>query len=768
VIRTRAYFFLAFILIGMNLRIFANGELIFSGIVRDAYDKNVLSDANVVIEELQLGTATSRKGVFTFSSLSPGTYTLRITHVGYHDYTSTINLDTGRTEQTYFLSPKVVEIDPVTITATLNKRKISRIPGRVAVIRQKKAELLPANNTDDLLLGIANVHVNRPWGIFSKGASVSMRGLPGSARTLILLDGAPMNKVAGGTINWNFLEPYDVKSIEVVKGPNSALYGNNAMAGVISISTKRPEKTIEGRARIFGGSLGTYGGSVNVGGINLKQGQGFYWQLKGFLRNGDGYIIEPEETRDSTDAKVYLREHNAGLLAGYRFDANNTLDIEYRYYNGKHGTGTKVYEDEGSFDQYRSHLVLSNYNGQLGKYKLNARIYYQLENFERQSESMNSTGKYKLSDTRSVKHDNGLWMNISRSFFNDHLFTAGVEVKIGDLDANVIYRTSTDDAQYGGKLAFAGIFFQDEFRLFKKLSVIAGLRFDYARFYDGSLRVYNPTSNTGFIRDIEDVFSDESWNRFSPKLGLQYQINEKIGAYVSIAQGFMPPKIDDLVKSGKISKGFKLANPQLKPESLTNYEAGITWMFASKFSLEPTVYYSRGRGFQYFVATGDSVETGGSDLKPVLQRQNITEIEILGAEITATWEIFTNFVLTANYSINSSKILEFHDPFNEGKDLTGKALIEVPVNEAYASISWKNRIINFIFDWRYTGKEWYDDENTQFIPPYHIFGMKLAKTLKEGIGFTLTVQDIFDNVSINRKGKLTPGRFIIGEVFYQF
>ena len=71
----------------MNIRVFADGELIFSGIVRDAYDKNLLSDAHVVIEELQLGTATSRKGVFTFATLSPGTYTLRITHIGYLDYT---------------------------------------------------------------------------------------------------------------------------------------------------------------------------------------------------------------------------------------------------------------------------------------------------------------------------------------------------------------------------------------------------------------------------------------------------------------------------------------------------------------------------------------------------------------------------------------------------------------------------------------------------------------------------------------------------------
>lgn len=111
--------------------------------------------------------------------------------------------------------------------------------------------------------------------------------------------------------------------------------------------------------------------------------------------------------------------------------------------------------------------------------------------------------------------------------------------------------------------------------------------------------------------------------QISPKLALQYAIKKNLGAYVSVASGFMPPKTDDLTKSGKISKGFKLANPELKPESLLNYEAGINWMPSKKLSIEPSVYYSRGYDFQYFVATGDSVETGGADLKPVLQRQNV-------------------------------------------------------------------------------------------------------------------------------------------------
>jgi outer membrane receptor protein involved in Fe transport len=444
------------------------------------------------------------------------------------------------------------------------------------------------------------------------------------------------------------------------------------------------------------------------------------------------------------------------------------VGLQYHYYNGTFGTGTRIFEEEGSWDRYRSHLVAGNYNGVNGAYSMQTRIYYQHENFDRQNESMNSSGKYKLSETASRKNDIGLWFNVSRKLLNKHLFTAGLELKMGDMDALEEYRTSSDRVNYGGRLYFGGMFLQDEFNIVGKLSAIAGIRVDIASFMDGFQDVVNPTSNTGFITNASASFSNESWAQLSPKLALQYDFNDKIGSYVSAASGFMPPKIDDLVKSGKISKGFKLANPELKPEKLINYEAGINWKPIGNISIEPSVYYSLGNDFQYFVATGDSVDTGGTDLKPVLQRQNVTEVEIIGGEITARWEIFTNFIVTFSYARNGSEIIEFDDPYNDKKDLVGKSLIEVPEEKAYASVSWKNRVVNLYFDWMFTGKEWYDDENTQYIPPYHVFGLKLSKTLRQGLGFSLTMDNILDNVTIDRKGKQTPGRFVMAEIFYEF
>ncbi|RLD36125.1 MAG: hypothetical protein DRI83_05850, partial [Bacteroidetes bacterium] len=271
-----------------------------------------------------------------------------------------------------------------------------------------------------------------------------------------------------------------------------------------------------------------------------------------------------------------------------------------------------------------------------------------------------------------------------------------------------------------------------------------------------------------FIRDISDDFTDSDWQQFSPKLALQYNVRRDLGIYASVTTGFMPPKIDDMVKSGKISKGFKLANPGLKPETLINYELGLTWMVNDKISIEPSAYYSRGYDFQYFVATGDSVDTGGTDLKPVLQRQNIAEIEIAGAEITALWKVLDNLSLSANYSFNYSEILEFNDPNNEDKDLTGKGLIEVPIHMANSSFSWQNKVVNVMFEWHFLGKELYNDENTKYIEPHHLFDLKLTKKLPQGIGFAFTVKNIFDDMTVDRKGKLPPGRFVMFDVVFEF
>ena len=118
-----------------------------------------------------------------------------------------------------------VNIDEVIVSANRSSRLIDDIPGRVEKIEAKKIEEMPVQNTDEILRSVANVHVNRSWGIFSQNASVTMRGLDGSSRVLVLLDGAPLNKSAGGSINWHLVPSNNIDKVEVLKGPASTIYG---------------------------------------------------------------------------------------------------------------------------------------------------------------------------------------------------------------------------------------------------------------------------------------------------------------------------------------------------------------------------------------------------------------------------------------------------------------------------------------------------------------------------------------------------------------
>lgn len=663
-----------------------------------------------------------------------------------------------------------VNISEVIVSANRNLRYVEDVPGRVTIIDSKTIDELPVQTVDEVLRYIANVNVNRSWGIFSKNSSVTMRGLDGSARVLVLIDGAPMNKSAGGFINWSMISVSTIDKIEIIKGPASAIYGNNAMGGVISIITKNPTKPIEGEAGLLISSYNTFGGNLNLSGTNVKNNRGFLWSINSFYRQGDGYFLEPEDMRDSTDAKAALKEYNITGKLGYSFNQNHKVEFSFQTYDDYRGQGRKVYEDLGDYVSVNTNFFRANYQGIFKKTLLNVLAFYQMENEFVQSESLSSnSGKYKLSERDSHKNDYGLWINATTYLWDKNILTYGVDIKSGDASVTTTYITSTDVLTYAGNLDFIGLFIQDEIKFMnEKVVLVAGARMDFATYYNGHLAVENPTSNTGFVIPFDENFINSSWRAFSPKLALKYNFSKSNSVYISYSKGFMPPKLDDLSKSGKIRKGFKLANPELGPEFISNFELGASIKIFDKLSIEPSVYYSIGKDFQYFVGTGDSIDTGGDVPKPVYQRQNIAEVEIIGAEITFNYFLVENFSLAANYTFNHSTIKEYNKPETYEKDITGNYLIEVPRHMVYMGIGWKNKYFNTTVSYNYISSQWYDDENTILIEAYDMIDIQISKDFAGKFTVSVDIQNVFDNEFIDKKGYLSPGRFITGEIRFRF
>jgi iron complex outermembrane receptor protein len=761
--------FVFVILIMSSSKLIGQGTIY--GYIYSSYTRKPLVSASVVIHGLNIGCSSDISGYYKLTGINPGKYSVRVSYVGYRDTSLIANISGTETIRLdFYLSTAFIELQSIFVTANRKAQNINDIPASITVIKTSDIQNFPAYNADDILEFIPGANIDRDNGIFSKNASITLRGLNSTARTLVLLDGVPLNKTDGGGINWNRIDPETIERIEVVKGPVSPVYGNNAMAGVINIITSRPEKPLEGLIKGFAGTYGTSGFTANISGLRLKKPyQGFYWGIHNFFRGGAGYILAPDSTRDSLDVKAYLKEINSSVKMGYKFSERNYTQIEYSYYDDKRGDGTRIYESEGGYNKYRNNSLSASLHFNNIRDQLHAVIFYNIENYYRQSEtrSQKNSGKYTLYNTDADRMDMGIWLNYSRKIMENQSINIGLDLKQGNVDASDIYKTSTDILTNKGVMNFAALFGIWEMSLLEnRLNVNASLRYDYAKFFDASFIITEPTTLTAFMAGYPDHFENATWHAVSPKISAGFQISKALKLYLSYAHGFRAPMLDDMCRNGNISKGFKLANPFLKPEHIDNYEIGSDLALSERIIVKSSIYYSVGNDFQYFVGTGDSITTTGDNLKPVLKRENIGKVKITGAEITINYKIISTVDFFAGYAYNHSIISEFMLTSYTGKDLTGKYLMEVAPNQAFSKICWRNSWVPVSVTCNLTDTQWNDDENTISTPGYYQLDAKLLRNFGKHCTASLIIKDLLDMPHIDSKGNISPGRFFMCSISY--
>jgi len=91
----------------------------------------------------------------------------------------------------------------------------------------------------------------------------------------------------------------------------------------------------------------------------------------------------------------------------------------------------------------------------------------------------------------------------------------------------------------------------------------------------------------------------------------------------------------------------------------------------------------------------------------------------------------------------------------------------VPMHTAFLSIGWQNKYVNTTLTSNYVGEIWGDEYNTEIIEAYWMFDVNLWKQITPHWRVSLIVQDIFDRQPIDKKMRLSPGRFLIGKVGFK-
>jgi len=214
------------------------GDGRLEGTVRSSETREPLAGANVVVLGTVLGAAADRTGFFFLDRIPAGSYRLRITRVGYAPGVKDVVIRAGETsvveavlhETTLLMSEVVVSVGKI-------EQVLADAPGSVSVIERETLERRAATSLEQVLPLVSGVDL-RFGQISIRGSTGFNRGA--GSRVLLLVDGFPAVTGDTGGINWDLVPLWEIDRVEVLKGAGSALYGSNAVGGVVNVITRAP------------------------------------------------------------------------------------------------------------------------------------------------------------------------------------------------------------------------------------------------------------------------------------------------------------------------------------------------------------------------------------------------------------------------------------------------------------------------------------------------------------------------------------------------
>jgi len=260
------------------------------GSVTDSETGQTLPGANVSIIELDIGTVTNNDGQFELTDIRAGTYTLRISYVGYKSIRRDIEIEDGQTSTLNIsLEPDLMGLEDVVVTGVATSVKRRNLANAVESVDGEFLNRTPSQSVEQGLQGkITGANIQSNSGAPGGGIQVNLRGVSSinaDSQPLYVVDGVILSNeaVSGGMgkiteqsggdndpaqdnmVNRVAdINPNDIENIEVLKGASaSAIYGSRASNGVIIITTKRGS---EGKPQInFSQRVGFFDLSNTVG-----------------------------------------------------------------------------------------------------------------------------------------------------------------------------------------------------------------------------------------------------------------------------------------------------------------------------------------------------------------------------------------------------------------------------------------------------------------------------------------------------------------------
>ena len=298
-----------------------------TGHVVDARTGEHLAYATVTVEGTTLGLSTDATGHYFLKNLPTGSFTLVASSVGYGTARRQVETEAGKTlEVNFSLEEEALSVDEVVVSASRTERNKRYSPTIVSVVGEKLFDATASCNLAESMNFQSGLRVENNC---SNCGTVQLRinGLEGQY-SQILLDSRPIFSTLATVYGLEQLPASMIERVEVIRGGGSALFGANAIGGVVNIITREPQRntvSLSGTTSILKGGSLDLGASLNGAFVSDDYRAGVYLfgmvrERDAYDRNGDGFSDIPK-----------LNSETAGFRAYYKPSAYTRLTAEYHH-----------------------------------------------------------------------------------------------------------------------------------------------------------------------------------------------------------------------------------------------------------------------------------------------------------------------------------------------------------------------------------------------------------------------------------------------------
>lgn len=623
---------------------------------------------------------------------------------------------------TSFLSAQEIELDPITVTATISQKRASETGRDITIIKGEQFQHLPVHSLDDLLRYVPGIEI-QARGPMGSQSDIVIRG--GTfQQALVILDGLRLNDPNTGHFNSYIpIAPYEIDRIEILKGASSAIHGPDAVGGVINIITKTfAEKQREAKTELLTEiSAGEYG--------FLNANAGFYL-AKNKWSVGGGVLSNHASGVQQRGASGFFHNTTASLSADYHFDS--AWSIAYRT----------------AYDQRR----------------------FSAQNFYTPN----------LSDT-ATEQVRSFWNQVSiRYQQRNQSLTLNAGIK--NMDDNYSYNGSLASNQSHSQIMQALLIYQN--RLNAKTTLVSGLNFQQKSINSndrGDHSIYLASPFVSFSwqvlprltlhPSVQVVMFEGLSAELVPQLDLSYkkddwQFRGSIGKTVRDAD--FTERYNNYNKV-TIAEGQRVGYPGLVAERSLSYEAGIDRFFQDRWKVSATFFQRFQRRLIDYSNTGyddmprkDNLIPGGT----YALAKNIAAVNTNGFEADVRYR----------HDISNHQQLEWTAGFIALKSRDSDTLPSFYIS------SHAKFLVNFTLAYHYknlsasvTGL--YKERQSQYVsaiqahisPDYFVVGARVAYALlHERLGIFVQADNLLNRQYSDLLGAPMPGRWLMMGLKWQW